>query len=127
MFRVQIDMPDHATLSPNGTAPDWKKPAARRSHKEMARVLTKSELARRYKVRTPFELPPEGVLKLTYTVHRMKGGKQWDDDNLVSAMKWARDGIALALGVNDKRFELQPVVWGDRRRHGCVIVEISHD
>ncbi len=31
-----------------------------------------------------------------------------DDDNLIAAMKSTRDGIALALGINDKHMRVRP-------------------
>jgi len=33
-----------------------------------------------------------------------------DDDNMISAFKSGRDGMADALGVNDKRFRIHPYV-----------------
>jgi len=33
-----------------------------------------------------------------------------DDDNMISAFKAGRDGVADALGVNDKRFRIHPYV-----------------
>lgn len=33
-----------------------------------------------------------------------------DDDNMVGAFKSGRDGVAEALGVNDKRFRIHPYV-----------------
>jgi len=36
-----------------------------------------------------------------------------DDDNMISAFKSGRDGIADALGVNDRRFRIHPYVKGE--------------
>lgn len=36
-----------------------------------------------------------------------------DDDNLVAAFKAGRDGIAVALGIDDSRFVLMPVEIAD--------------
>ena len=47
-----------------------------------------------------------------------------DDDNHISRMKWARDGIAKALGVDDRIFSTQPVEWARPVRGGSVTVEI---
>ena len=33
-----------------------------------------------------------------------------DDDNMISAFKAGRDGVADALGINDKRFRIHPYV-----------------
>ena len=36
-----------------------------------------------------------------------------DDDNMIAAFKAGRDGIADALGINDRRFRTHPFVKGD--------------
>jgi len=36
--------------------------------------------------------------------------RQRDDDNMIAAFKSGRDGIAQALGVDDKRFRIHPYV-----------------
>lgn len=36
--------------------------------------------------------------------------RQRDDDNMIAAFKSGRDGLADALGVNDKRFRIHPYV-----------------
>tara|TARA_Y100000310_G_scaffold94499_1_gene92251 strand:+ start:2710 stop:3108 length:399 start_codon:yes stop_codon:yes gene_type:complete len=41
-------------------------------------------------------------------VCRSKVSRQRDDDNLIAGLKWARDGIATALGVDDNQFRVQP-------------------
>lgn len=33
-----------------------------------------------------------------------------DDDNMIASFKSGRDGVAQALGINDKRFRLHPFV-----------------
>lgn len=37
-----------------------------------------------------------------------------DDDNLIASFKHGRDGVALALGIDDKRFRCYPYVRDDR-------------
>ena len=51
--------------------------------------------------------------------------RPFDDDNLVSAFKHYRDGIALALGIDDVKFTTLPVVRGEKRKGGCIIVTIG--
>ena len=46
-----------------------------------------------------------------------------DDDNLVASMKAARDGISIALGIDDKRFITEPVMSDEIG--GYVKIEIS--
>lgn len=47
-----------------------------------------------------------------------------DDDNMVAAFKAGRDGIADALGVNDKRFRIHPYVKSEIG--GMVKVRFTH-
>ena len=49
-----------------------------------------------------------------------------DDDNIISAFKSGRDGIADALGVDDARFRIHPMVrTGEVVKRGQVLVTIT--
>lgn len=48
-----------------------------------------------------------------------------DDDNALSRFKAYRDGIADALGINDKRFVSHPYVHDEVRKGGEVRVRIT--
>ena len=48
-----------------------------------------------------------------------------DDDNLLSAFKPYRDGIADALWVDDKRFRSHPFVRDEVRKGGVIVVSIT--
>ena len=48
-----------------------------------------------------------------------------DRDNLDHAMKAYRDGIADALGVNDKHFRPTGIQWGDPVRGGLIIITVG--
>jgi crossover junction endodeoxyribonuclease RusA len=48
-----------------------------------------------------------------------------DLDNLGASQKWALDGVAKALGVNDKQFRPVTLDWGDVCKPGKVIVKIG--
>jgi crossover junction endodeoxyribonuclease RusA len=50
--------------------------------------------------------------------------RQWDDDNLEATFKAGRDGVAKAMGVDDKRFQVTRSI-GEKVKGGCVIVEIK--
>lgn len=47
-----------------------------------------------------------------------------DDDNLIASLKATRDGIAKALGVDDKYFD-QRLQWGEPVKHGKIVVAIG--
>jgi hypothetical protein len=65
-----------------------------------------------------------GQLNVTIVAHP-KTRKQCDDDNLIAALKPARDGLARALGVDDARFRVQPIVWGAPRTGGAVVITVE--
>jgi Holliday junction resolvase RusA-like endonuclease len=48
-----------------------------------------------------------------------------DDDNMLSRCKAYRDGIADALGIDDKRFVSHPFVKDEVRKGGQVVVRIT--
>ena len=64
-----------------------------------------------------------GPVQVQYTFHALQNRGR-DDDNFIGRMKSARDGIALALGMDDCGFVTMPVIWGDRR-DGTVDVTLT--
>jgi len=48
-----------------------------------------------------------------------------DDDNAISAFKSGRDGVAQALGLDDKRFRIHPWLSDEVRKGGAVKVRLS--
>lgn len=52
---------------------------------------------------------PEGSLHLWVDFYP-PDKRHRDDDNMISAFKSGRDGIAEALGINDKRFRMHPYI-----------------
>ncbi|MGH8095950.1 MULTISPECIES: hypothetical protein [Stenotrophomonas] len=48
-----------------------------------------------------------------------------DDDNMLARSKPYRDGIADALGIDDKRFMSHPLVSNEVRKRGQVVVRIT--
>lgn len=48
-----------------------------------------------------------------------------DDDNLIGALKAGRDGVADALGINDKRFRIHPMVSDQIFPGGQVRIRLS--
>jgi len=52
--------------------------------------------------------------------------RHYDADNLVGRMKWALDGIAAGIGIDDSNFRLEaPVIARPERPNGWVIVTLS--
>lgn len=50
-----------------------------------------------------------------------------DDDNLIASFKNYRDGIALALGVDDNRFRCHGLVHTETSKGGKVVVRLFKD
>lgn len=50
--------------------------------------------------------------------------RERDDDNLIASCKALRDGIAKAIGVDDKYFD-QRLQWGEPVKHGKIVVVIG--
>jgi crossover junction endodeoxyribonuclease RusA len=51
--------------------------------------------------------------------------RRLDDDNIIARIKAARDGIADALGVDDKRFRIHPHLSDEVRKGGVVEVVLT--
>lgn len=73
----------------------------------------------------PRNWKPNGErFKLTIRAHPSVR-RERDDDNLIAAAKSLRDGIAHALGVDDKLFDIQPVQWGDMHQSGRLYFDLE--
>ncbi|MFK3845123.1 hypothetical protein [Stenotrophomonas sp. NPDC078853] len=68
---------------------------------------------------------PEGRLHLWIDCYQAPGKKLPDDDNMIGRCKAYRDGIAQALGIDDKRFKSHPDVKEERRPGGQVVMRIT--
>ena len=67
-------------------------------------------------------LPADGPVALLWTLCP-PDKRARDMDNVIASLKHAQDGVALAWGVNDARF--QPTYrWADPVRGGAVTVEL---
>jgi hypothetical protein len=66
-----------------------------------------------------------GPVPVKITVHPKRFGPRPDRDGCVSAAKAILDGIALAIGVNDRHFAA-PVVEFAETRDAKFIVEVGH-
>lgn len=108
-------------LWPNGRTKNvqWKA-SLTANHKLWARVATQGAI-------NAGRLTWNGVdqIQLRYTVQPNLSGPAPDRDNCVAAMKAYQDGIAQALGANDRFFATPKITIGERSKGGNVIVEIG--
>ena len=115
-LRIQTGWPS-SNLSPNGRPNRWEKAKALREAKNEGYVATFAAKP------VGFKFGP-GPLKVT--LHAFPPVRRdRDDDNLIAAAKAFRDGIAAALGVNDKTFAVQPVQWNECAKGGRLIFEVE--
>ncbi len=70
------------------------------------------------------ETLPEGRLHLWITFNPPTR-RMPDDDNMLSRCKGARDGLADALGIDDKRFVSHPFVSSETVKGGQVVIRIT--
>lgn len=100
------------TITIPGTLDLGLSPNRSRSHPGK-RTRLKNELMDRAWLSTLAALdggdPGPGPFTLHLTVGWEKGRKRWDDDNIIAAFKAGRDGIAAALGVDDRHITVGTV------------------
>jgi crossover junction endodeoxyribonuclease RusA len=66
-----------------------------------------------------------GWVCLAMTFHP-PGAYRFDADNLVARMKWALDGIAAGIGIDDRNFRLDSLtIAAPKPPHGCVVVTLA--
>jgi hypothetical protein len=114
---MKIELPFPAKiLWPNGrTRSHLAKHGAAKKHKGWAHIAAMSERA---------SAPVGEALQLVATFHCKPRGPLPDKDNAGASLKAYQDGIALALGVDDRHFGQPIVLFGDRHKVGKVVVEM---
>ena len=118
VLQVQTGWPSRK-LSPNG----------RYHFREKAKASRIAKNDGYYSAYVALRLAPAwkpGPGRLRVTIHAFPPVvRNRDDDNLIGSAKWTRDGIAAALGVDDSRFDIQPVVWEKVAEGGKLVFEIE--
>lgn len=115
-IEIPISVPE-AALRPNGSrGKQWMAREARRNQRREA-----CDAAR---VALQGASPPRWASATYRIIAHTKA--QWDDDNLIAALKGARDGLRDAFIVaDDKRLRITGVEW--HRAHGSpfIILEVT--
>ena len=127
MISLTITIPGtpSVALSPNARAHWGKRSAVVRESKSDAYIATMGCLYGDGAKRWDFS-STDSLWIVEVVIYWEKGRKTMDSDNAVAICKSLLDGVADALGVNDKRFRIQPVEQrrsGDRA--GYVVVTVT--
>lgn len=112
---VNLPIP-HKLLWPNGSRGHPRAVAGeKKKHKEWAWKAAKAS-----------RLPTvgNGLIPVKLTVHANRFGPLPDRDNCIAAMKAYQDGIALAIGIDDKHFAEPSVVFAETRT-GRFVIEVG--
>jgi hypothetical protein len=115
---IEIGWPAKA-LSPNfRSRSHWPKTNALAAAKKEAWGATLAALR-------GLKFDHDGVAKIAFVVTAYPPDRHArDDDNLNASLKGHRDGIAKALGIDDKFFD-QRLQWGEPVKGGRIVVAIG--
>lgn len=117
---MTVDLPfPHKALWPNGRAHHMAKASEVKKHRQWAHLATLEALQER----GTGGFGP-GKIPITIVVHAKPKGPLPDADNCIAACKAMLDGIADALGVNDRDFAAPLVVFSPER-DGRFVVKIG--
>lgn len=104
---VTVGWPNRS-LSPNARVHRMKLARAKRQSRDEAYLLAYSAL------RAKPVSPSLGTPKLDVVIiARPAVRRSRDEDNLIASLKATLDGIATAIGIDDSRFHIQPLIITD--------------
>ena len=104
MIELILPWPPKA-LSPNARTHWRKKAPIAKAYKEACWALTKE---------AGIVLPESAGRLALWLDFYPPDRRARDDDNMIASFKHGRDGVALALGIDDKRFRCLPYVRDDK-------------
>jgi crossover junction endodeoxyribonuclease RusA len=89
------------------------------------RKAAKTEAGWATKMVRPFTWGSDGPFEILVRAYPPEAWRTGDDDNLIARLKSHFDGIAEALGVNDRQFKRPIVEWCDRTRNGKIVIRVK--
>lgn len=116
-FVVELAWPPRA-LSPNGRVHPMQKYRFQKAAKNTAYWQMRAAMGRDHFAHGG------GDIVVTITAHPIAGKVRPDDDNLIGSLKHSLDGVALALGVDDKHFR-PSLEWGEPVPSGRVVIAVA--
>jgi crossover junction endodeoxyribonuclease RusA len=114
--RIELAWPPRQ-LSPNARCHHMEQYRFKKAAKDTAYWLTKAELGH-----MPFER--EGEIPVRIVAHPIAGKLAPDFDNCLASLKAPLDGIALALGVDDKLFR-PTIEFAEPVSGGRIVIEVE--
>ena len=123
MIEVEIPMTPPRECSPNARVHFRKRAAAVKTYRDAARLATKSTLNGDSRLRAALTTAPRICYRLTVSWELGRRGTI-DEDNTLASAKAALDGIAAALGVDDRRFTVRGVEIDRATRRGVTVVTL---
>lgn len=118
-LRIELGWPARE-LSPNASVHYMKRSRFKKAAKIEAGWATK------FAIQNNRDWEPEAeTVKVHIIAHPKPSGPRPDADNLIASVKGHLDGIADALGVNDRTFEAPTVTWADKCQNGKLVVELA--
>jgi crossover junction endodeoxyribonuclease RusA len=85
----------------------------------------KTEAGWATKAARPFHWGSDGPFDVHIIAYPPKTWREGDNDNFIARLKAHFDGIAAALGVNDRLFGAPTIKWADRTERGKVVIRIA--
>lgn len=126
-MRIEIILPWPAReLSPNARTHHMAKAKASKKYRYECAVI--SRVAKQASACQLAELQEHieaGVFFAMWIDFFPPDRRHRDDDNLIASFKSCRDGLADALGINDKRFRMMPFLQTSTHPSGKVVVRIT--
>ncbi len=110
MNKVTLPWP-YKYLSPNEKAHWFKKADATKRYRFAVAALASSARIPKNNLLSVWFYPP------------IRPGRTPDRDNMIASFKAGQDGIADAMGVDDRNFVVS-YGFGDPVKHGAVVVEV---
>lgn len=112
-----IELPyPHKALWPNGRPHPMAKARETKKHKGWANLAVRADPTR-----------PANVSRLVVTVYPKPRGPLPDKDNVSAALKAYQDGIAEALGINDRTLAEPRIQFGERCQHGKFVITLEDE
>lgn len=114
---IELGWPAKA-LSPNARVHHMERWRYSKAAKDTAFWATRAAMGR-----STFPHDGEQRVQFVVTAYPPPDGQARDDDNLTTQIKPTRDGVAKAIGVDDKFFDGR-IQWGEPVPHGMIVVEV---